>query len=219
MTVVCPSSLASATTPPKIYKNCGALIWARRLGGRRGVALVLVVALGVPSAFAATDWEVASHTWREQLAELYVADAARRFCQIPISNAVASNLRSTIAGLEQALGAGSKSAGAGAERLGERGVVAEAGGRQKFCADASSVDRAKATLQAIIARVMASGGNMASPMQSPQQTSSASSPTPVFDPDVALIRGCRRAVLARRQSKSFWSQYERCVSEQGAGWF
>ena len=48
--------------------------------------------------------------------------------------------------------------------------------------------------------------------------------TPVIDPDISLIQNCRKSVvrlLGRRSSNNavFWSKYEDCISDQGAGWF
>jgi hypothetical protein len=183
-------------------------------------AVPLLLALAAQPARAVTDWSVVAATWKEQLADLYVADAARRLCGMAVSAPVESSLRTTIRGLEQALGTGRK-----AERAAERGLVASAGGPRKFCADAAMMAKAKATQQSLQASVLATGGNVTLPYQPPQQAAlSPTMTTPVIDPDIALIRGCRKAAIARTGSRrvdsnAFWTQYERCIGDQGAGWY
>jgi hypothetical protein len=188
------------------------------------VARVLIAAIAIlpfarPAA-AVTDWSLAASAWKDQLAALYVADAARRFCGVPVSAPARATLASTIRGLEQALGATSR-----ARTASEKGLVAQAGGRKAFCASSSTMAQAKQALDAVQARTLAAGGNVTLPYK-PQPTTSvnAAMPTPVVDPDIALIRGCRTAAIARAgssraDSSRFWTQYERCVGDQGAGWY
>lgn len=188
---------------------------------RRLSACCLAIALTAQApAHAITDWSIAANTWKDQLADLYVADAARRLCGIPVSGPVRANLVSTIQGLEQALGATATS-----RRAGEKAVVAKAGGRKAFCGDQAAMGLARQTLGAVQARVDAAGGNVALPYKvTPVVAVDASAPTPVVDPDIALIRGCRTAVIQQTGSKRvdsgrFWRQYERCIGDQGAGWY
>lgn len=184
------------------------------------LAVSLVLAFAGQPALAVTDWSFAASVWKEQLSDLYVTDAARRLCGLPVSEPVESSLRSTIMGLEQALGEGRK-AGLAAER----GLVASAGGRRKFCADDALMTKAKATRQSLEARVMSTGGNVTLPYQPAKQaTLSPTMLTPVIDPDIALIRGCRKAAISRTgakppASRAFWGQYESCIGDQGAGWY
>jgi hypothetical protein len=188
------------------------------------VIRVLLAALAMmpfarPAA-AVTDWGIAATAWKDQLAALYVADAARRFCGVPVSAPVRATLVSTMQGLEQALGVTSR-----ARTASEKGLVAQAGGRKAFCASSSTMAQAKQTLDAVQARTLAAGGNLALPYKpQPATKVNASMPTPIVDPDIALIRGCRTAAIARTgssraDSSRFWTQYERCVADQGAGWY
>src|SRR6478736_3741365 len=109
-------------------------------------------------AHAQTDWSVVAASWKEQLRDLNVADAARRLCGLQAAPLVASSMSGTIAGLGQALGIGRK-----AGRAEQRSLVAGAGGPQKFCADAALMTRAKATLQSVEAHLLASGANLTLP--------------------------------------------------------
>ncbi|MFO1148101.1 MAG: hypothetical protein U1E62_06960 [Alsobacter sp.] len=167
-----------------------------------------------------TDWGVAAVAWKDQLAALYVADTARRLCGVSVAKPVRVSLLTTIRGLEQALGVSER-----ARAASEKGVVAQAGGRKAFCGNAASMAQARQTLAAVQARAEAAG-NMTTPSApaQPVTTVNRSMPTPVVDPDIALIRGCRSAAVARTSSKRvdsgrFWTQYERCVADQGAGWY
>lgn len=175
-------------------------------------AVVIAVCLGAPvGAMAETDWSIAAKSWREQLLELETADAARRLCGVPAAPATVSVLRTTVRGLRQAL-APLPGTDAPAD------VVKAAGGPRKLCADAGLITRAKATLAALATTTSAE--NPPPPAPAP----SASAPTPVVDPDIPLIRGCRGAVNRalgprRTDNKAFWSRYEACIADQGAGWY
>lgn len=212
------SCALSRSTLPLLRHGSEALIQRSRL------AVLLLTIVTAQPAHAATDWNLTAGIWKDQLADLYLADAARRFCGGGESAALKSTMRSTIAGLEQALGA-SPTSGAKAERLSELGLVAQNGGRKRFCANSSLMKQANAVLLVMQARLAAAG-----PKPSPSNTPAVQPPlnptmlTPVVDPDIALIRGCRTAAIARTgraraDSQRFWAQYERCVSEQGAGWY
>jgi hypothetical protein len=184
--------------------------------------LVLVLALGwvgLGSASAETDWSVAATTWKQQLDALYAVDAARRLCGIETTKAERAMIGITIGGLEQAL-YGVRPASFDA-RTWRKEPVKAAGSRAKFCAPGSaSLSAAKATLADIRQKILES---------QPQRIAAAApvpalGPTPVVDPDISLIQNCRKAVirlLGRRSTSNslFWSKYEACVSDQGAGWF
>lgn len=176
-------------------------------------AAVLAVTLTVAAAAqAGTDWPVAARAWQEQLQELQTADAARRLCGVPASPATVSVLRTTVRGLRQAL-APMPSADA------SRDVVKGAGGPRKLCANSDLLARARATLAALATTTMAE-----TPPAPPAPPPSATAPTPVVDPDIPLIRGCRGAVNRalgpkRTDNKAFWTKYEGCIADQGAGWY
>ena len=176
------------------------------------VAILALTLTGSAAARAETDWSIAARTWEEQLLELQAADAARRLCDAPASPATVSALRTTVRGLQQAL-----RPIPGADSVGD--VVKAAGGRRKFCANTDLVARAKSTLAALAVTTQ-----RADPSPLPAPPPSAGAPTPVVDPDIPLIRGCRGAVNRalgpkRTDNTAFWSKYEACIADQGAGWY
>jgi hypothetical protein len=183
-------------------------------------ALCLAAALAfAPGARAETDWQAASKVWIDQYRELEIADAARRLCGVEVSAPVASAIRTTVAGLAQALGSF-------APAHEGRAVVQQAGGPKPFCASTASMAAARATIARVGQQVAESGANITLPLKT---ASAAPAPapvgiTPVVDPNVQLIQGCRNAVNARLGKRStvnkvFWSQYTACMNDQGAGWF
>ncbi|MEJ1937587.1 hypothetical protein WDZ92_45935 [Nostoc sp. NIES-2111] len=163
------------------------------------------------AAIAGTDWSIAARSWSDQLQELRVADAARRLCGVQAPAASVSLLRTTARGLEQALRPLGSTGGATAP-------VAAAGGRKAFCADATLMAQAKATLAALAGQTLPDN-----PTAPPKPAMAADAPTPVIDPDVPLIRGCRDAVnrmlgAKRTNNRAFWAKYEACIADSGAGW-
>ena len=93
------SCALSRSTLPLLRHGSETLIQRSRL------AVLLLTIVTAQPAHAATDWNLTAEIWKDQLADLYLADAARRFCGGGESAALKSTMRSTIAGLEQALGA------------------------------------------------------------------------------------------------------------------
>ena len=175
-------------------------------------SLIAVALTASAAARAETDWSIAARAWQEQLLELRAADAARRLCGAPASAATVAALRTTVKGLQQALG---PMPGTG----GTPDAVKLAGGPAKFCANAEAMARAKATLAALSTTTMAED-----PPPPAAPLPSAAAPTPVVDPDVPLIRGCRGAVNRalgprRTDNKAFWAKYEACIADRGAGWY
>ncbi len=177
----------------------------------RAAAFAAVLATRA-AALAGTDWSIAARTWSDQLHELRVADAARRLCGVPAPAASVDLLRTTTKGLEQAL-----------RPLGSPGKadapVVAAGGRKAFCADASLMAQAKATLAGLAAETLPE-----TPPAPAKPAMAADAATPVIDPDVPLIRGCRDAVnrmlgAKRTNNEAFWAKYEACVGDHGAGWY
>lgn len=187
---------------------------------RLAVLLIALPLLAGSPALAVTDWGIAAAAWKDQLAALYVADAARRFCGLPVSAAAKASMVGAMGGLEQALGTGVR-----ARAASEKGLLADAGGRKAFCASNTTMAQARQTIEVIQSRVAATGGNVPFPQEVARSASvKPNMPTPVVDPDIALIRGCRAAAIARSgsarvDSNRFWTQYERCVADQGAGWY
>lgn len=175
--------------------------------------------LGLVPAFAETDWGIAAKTWKQQLDALYQVDAARRLCGLETTKPQRAMIFTTISGLEQAL-YGVRTPGSDI-RSWRKEAVRAAGGRKAFCAaDSASLKAAKATLAGIQQKILESEpAKVADAAPLP-----ALGPTPVVDPDISLIQNCRQSVLrllGRRSTNNsqFWSKYEDCMSDQGAGWF
>jgi hypothetical protein len=178
------------------------------------LAAALTVSTGLR---AETDWQAATKVWTDQYRELATADAARRLCGLEVSAAVASALRTATSGVAQALG--------GLSPSGERVAVVEAaGGPKRFCGDTLAMAAAKATVARIGQQVLESGANVRLPMKPVAAPPPSVGATPVIDPNVTLIQGCRDAVNRRlgprrTSNKAFWAQYEACMGSLGAGWF
>ncbi len=170
-------------------------------------------------AQAATDWNAATAAWRAQYRDLAIAAAAANACDIEVAKPVRKAMEKAREGLRDAL--------AGAGRVeSPRALVKAAGGEKQFCVNAAMMDEAKATIAAWSAARRESGNNTALPLPAPAagQPVAASAPTPVVDPNIALIRNCRQAVITKlgkkaKNNDAFWSTYESCMKDQGAGWF
>ncbi|MFO1151272.1 MAG: hypothetical protein U1E62_23100 [Alsobacter sp.] len=184
------------------------------------LAFLVVCAVTSSAAKAETDWSVAAATWKQQLVSLLAADDARRLCGVPASRRVVALIQTTERGLTTALG-GLRAAGVDRKAL-RRSAVAAAGGKAAYCRPGSrAVTEAQAMVATFAGRIAAT---QPQPVQPAAAAGGGSSITPVIDPDVALIRGCRAAVIKRlgprsTNNQAFWAQYEACMGDQGAGWY
>ena len=185
--------------------------------------LALVVALGwlgLGAARAETDWTSTASAWQQQLHARYLVDLARRRCGLPVTKPERAMIGITIGGLEQAL-YGVRRAEPDVTAW-QKEAIASAGGRAGYCKpDSAPLKQAQATLAQVAQSIAQTEPQNVQPPPTPLP---ATAPTPVVDPDVALIRGCRKAVIAKlgRRSASneaFWTRYESCISDQGAGWY
>lgn len=182
------------------------------------LGLAGMLAFAAPCA-AATDWNAAAEAWRSQYRELAIADAAHRECDIDAPRPVRRALRELLDGLHDTL------ASIGPVEK-PRAIVKAQGGKEKFCANQTLMNEAKATIEKLSAQRKESGANVKLPLAPPQAGApvAANAPTPVIDPNIALIRNCRQAVVAKldkraKNNDAFWSTYESCMKDQGAGWF
>lgn len=183
-----------------------------------GWAVGLVLA-SVGVAEAATDWSAANAAWRAQYRDLAIASAAAKACDIEVAKPVRKAMDKAREGLRDAL------SGSGPVES-PRALVKAAGGEKQFCANAAMMNEARATIAAWSAARRESGNNAPAPVATPPagQPMAASAPTPVIDPNIALIRNCRQAVIGKlgkkaKNNDAFWSSYESCMKDQGAGWF
>ena len=180
--------------------------------------LGLCVVIGVMStAQASTDWNAAKDAWRAQYRDLAIAEAARRQCDLKMTKPVREAMKDAREGLRDALGASGR-----VEKI--EWIVKAAGGRDAFCANEKLMTQAKDTLARFTAMQAANAAMDKALPASSSGTLSASAPTPVIDPNIALIRNCRQAVLAKLgaradRNEGFWLTYEACMKDQGAGWF
>lgn len=181
-----------------------------------GLGLVLAsIGLGE----AATDWTAANAAWRAQYRELALVAAAEKACDLAIGKPVRKAMEKAREGLRDAL------AGAGPVES-PRALVKAAGGEKQFCANDAMIKEAKATVAAWSAIRRETGNDKALPVQAAPSAPPimANAPTPVIDPNIALIRNCRQATLTKlgkkaKNNDAFWSTYEACMKEQGVGWF
>lgn len=171
------------------------------------------------SAQAATDWSAASEAWRAQYRELAITQAAQKNCGLDVPKPVRRALEQAREGLRDAL-----SSFGPVEK--SKAIVQAAGGKAKFCADANMMAQAKATLEKFSAQAAANAdkATKAAPAQNASGAIATNAPTPVVDPNIALIRNCRQAVITKlgkqaRKDDLFWSNYETCMKAQGVGWF
>ena len=192
-----------------------------------------IVRLGIISiltafpAHAATDWNAATEAWRAQYRELAVAEAAHEACDLAIPKPVRRAMKETREGLRDALSQFSPVEN-------PRAIIKAAGGKDAFCADAKLMADAKAAVAAFSAQAKEDGNKTRKDKAEKTKTEkadtpatpamSANAPTPVVDPNIALIRNCRKAVIAKLGKKAekndaFWPTYESCMKDQGAGWF
>ena len=185
---------------------------------RAGLAVGLVVA-SVGLAEASTDWNAATAAWRAQYRDLAIASAAAKACEIEMAKPVRKAMEKAREGLRNAL------SGSGPVES-PHVLVKAAGGEKQFCANTAMMNEAKATIAAWSAARRESGNSALTPPAAPPagQPIAASAPTPVIDPNIALIRNCRQAVIGKLGKKAktndaFWSSYESCMKDQGAGWF
>lgn len=187
---------------------------------------ILSILTAIP-AYAATDWNAATEAWRAQYRELAVVEAAHEACDLAIPKPVRRAMKEAREGLRDAL-----SQFGPVESM--RAVIKAAGGKDAFCADAKLMGDAKAAVSAFSAQAKEYGNKTrkdkaektktekADPPTTPSM--SANAPTPVIDPNIALIRNCRQATLTKlgkkaKNNDAFWSTYEACMKEQGVGWF
>ena len=181
-----------------------------------GVGFAVMSATVLP-AQAATDWNAATDAWRGQYRALAMAEAAREACGLDVPNSVRRAMKEAREGLRDAL------APFGTVEK-PRALIKAAGGKEAFCADTAMMAEAKAAIAAFSAQAK-EDGNKTKPPSAPARSSlSANAPTPVVDPNIALIRNCRKAVSAKLGKKAekndaFWPTYESCMKDQGAGWF
>lgn len=184
------------------------------------VASFALLGLTTGWAQAATDWNAAATAWRTQYRDLALAEAARDACALEVSKPVRRAMKEAREGLRDALvqfGPVEK----------PREIVKAAGGMDGFCANATLMAEAKATVAAFAAQRQEDGATPKSaqaPAAMVSSTLSANAPTPVIDPNISLIRNCRKAVIAKLGKKAekndaFWPTYESCMKDQGAGWF
>lgn len=183
-----------------------------------------ILSLAVPlliatPAMAATDWTAAMDAWRAQYRDLVLADAARRHCDIDVPKPVRKAMEQARDGLRDALAAFGSPEKA-------RAIVKAAGGEKGLCANGAAMNDAKATIEKFSAQRTESGKALNLPLAAPQAGApiATNAPTPVVDPNIALIRNCRQAVIAKlgksaKNNDRFWSTYESCMKDQGAGWF
>ena len=182
------------------------------------LALAFAFMMGAPVQ-AATDWTAAAEAWRGQYRDLVIAEAAGEHCEIKVAKPIRKAMKEAREGLRDALAA------FGAPEK-PRAIVAALGGKKALCANAGAMETAKATIAKFGADRMESGNNTTLPLAAPHAGApiAANAPTPVIDPNIALIRNCRQAALTKLGKKStdnerFWSTYEGCMKDQGVGWF
>lgn len=175
--------------------------------------------LFISPAMAATDWTAASAAWRAQYRDLAIAHAAQKYCGLAVAKPVRKAMEKAREGLADAL------ASIGPVET-PRALVKASGGKAPFCANATLMNDAKATVDTFAAQRKDSGNAIALPLAAPPAGApiAANAPTPVIDPNIALIRNCRQAVVAKlgkraKDNDLFWQTYESCMKAQGAGWF
>lgn len=179
-------------------------------------AVVVGLGAGLSAAHATTDWNAANDAWRAQYRELAIAEAARERCDLKISKPVREAMKNAREGLRTALAPNGR-----VEKINV--IVKAAGGRKAFCANERMMKSAQETVAKFTAAYNATAamGDKTAPAAAGL---SASAPTPVIDPNIPLIRNCRKAVIAKLgagadRNESFWVTYEACMKDQGAGWF
>ena len=182
-----------------------------------GVGFAVMGATVLP-AQATMDWNAATDAWRGQYRALAVAEAAREACGLDVPKSVRRAMKEAREGLRDAL------ASFGTVET-PRALIKATGGKEAFCADTAMMAEAKAAVAAFSAQAQ-EDGNKTKPIPSASARSSlsAAAPTPVVDPNIALIRNCRKAVIAKlgkraEKNDAFWPTYESCMKDQGAGWF
>lgn len=182
-----------------------------------GVGFAVMGATVLP-AQATTDWNAATDAWRGQYRALAMAEAAREACSLDVPKSVRRAMKEAREGLRDAL------ASFGTVET-PRALIKAAGGKEAFCVNTAMMAEAKAAVAAFSAQSQ-EDGNKTKPVPSASARSSlsASAPTPVVDPNIALIRNCRKAVIAKlgkraEKNDAFWPTYESCMKDQGAGWF
>jgi hypothetical protein len=185
----------------------------------RSIGFAVLSFLMTVPAQAATDWNAATAAWRVQYRELAIASAAVKVCDVEVAKPVRKAMDKAREGLRDAL------VGYGPVEN-PRALVKAAGGEKQFCGNTAMIDEAKATIAAWSTARRESGNNTALPLTAPVagQPVAANAPTPVVDPNTALIRNCRKAVIAKlgkkaEKNEAFWPTYETCMKDQGAGWF